>query len=548
MGSVDFLSTLLTLMGHGTHFATSDNGWTRFTPFLPSWLVVTDKAALKPYYEGGSTLFLPVHVAAWGPPLLAWGLFILVLLFVMTCVNTLFREPWMSAERLAFPLVQLPLALTEERGVLFRSRLFWCGVVVAALWDLLCGVRFIDPRFPTFGINGFDVGQWFPAPPWSAIGYQSSASLPVGVFPFVIGLGYLLPTDLLFSCWVFFLLTRLEQVGVNALGFQADTAARWPYLEAQSFGAYVAVCLFTLWGARAHLRQLWAHLDHPGPYRRAVLGALLGSAFLITFAMQAGMPPVVALAFFAVYGVIAFAITRMRAELGPPAHDLHFIGPSQTLYYLLGNEALGPQALTTLSVFYWFNRAYRSHPMPHLLETEVAVRTAGGGTRGLTGALLLAALVGGGVYCTTILDASYHLGAAAKIRGWGSLGYGNEAYSRLASWLSLTVPPDRREVGGVAVGFFVASSLSLLRQRVVGFPLHALGYALSGGFSMMWSWLSLLVAWAIKITVLRYGGLRLWRAAIPLFFGVIVGDFMVGGLWSLVGIYLDIPVYSHWNG
>lgn len=233
---------------------------------------------------------------------------------------------------------------------------------------------------------------------------------------------------------------------------------------------------------------------------------------------------------------------------GPPAHDLHFIGPSQTLYFLLGNEALGPQALTTLTVFYWFNRAYRSHPMPHLLEAEVGVLKAGGSTRGLTAVLLLAAFIGGAIYCTTVLEESYQLGAAAKIRGWGALGYGNEAFTRLASWLSLTIPPDRREVGGVAVGFVFASTLSLLRQRLVGFPLHALGYALAGGFSMMWSWLSLFLAWAIKVTVLRYGGLRAWRIAVPFFFGVIVGDFVIGGIWSLIGIGLDIPVYSHWNG
>jgi len=548
LGAVDFLATLLSLLGHGAYFATADNGWTRFTPFLPTWLTVTDTVALKPYYEGGSTLFTPTHLAAWGPPLAAWGGFVLVLLYVMTCVNTLVREPWMHAERLGFPIIQLPLALTDERGTLFQSRWFWGGLALVAAWDVLCGISFVDPRFPAFGMNGFDVGQWFPNPPWSAIGYQSGKALPVGIYPFVIGLGYLLPTDLLFSCWVFFLVTRVEQVGVNALGFQADTAARWPYLEAQSFGAYAAVCAAALWGARRHLRWVWEQLDVPGGYRRALVGILLGSVFLVAFAVRAGMPPVVAVAFFVVYGVIAFAITRMRVELGAPAHDLHFIGPSQTLYYLLGSEALGPQALTSLTVFYWFNRAYRSHPMPSLIETEVGVRMAGGSPRGLVAALLLAALVGGASYCAQILEASYHLGAAAKIRAWGSLGSGNEAYSRLASWLSLAVPPDRREVGGVVVGFTVAAGLSLLRQRVVGFPLHALGYALAGGFSMMWSWLSLFLAWAIKLTVLRYGGLRLWRSAVPFFFGVIVGDFLVGGLWSLVGIALDIPVYTHWNG
>jgi hypothetical protein len=147
-----------------------------------------------------------------------------------------------------------------------------------------------------------------------------------------------------------------------------------------------------------------------------------------------------------------------------------------------------------------------------------------------------------------VLHQSYTLGAAAKIRGWAALGFGNEAYGRLMSWLSLAAPPDKREVGGMSIGFVLATGITLLRQRIVGFPLHAFGYALAGGWSMVWSWLSLLIAWGIKITLLRYGGLRAWRLGVPLAFGVILGDFVMGAIWSLIGVGMDIPVYSHWNG
>ena len=35
---------------------------------------------------------------------------------------------------------------------------------------------------------------------------------------------------------------------------------------------------------------------------------------------------------------------------------------------LFGSAAIGPQALTAMSVMYWFNRGYRCHPMPNQLE------------------------------------------------------------------------------------------------------------------------------------------------------------------------------------
>ena len=39
------------------------------------------------------------------------------------------------------------------------------------------------------------------------------------------------------------------------------------------------------------------------------------------------MSPWVGAAAFALYFAISLAITRVRAELGPPVHDLHFSGP-----------------------------------------------------------------------------------------------------------------------------------------------------------------------------------------------------------------------------
>ena len=55
-------------------------------------------------------------------------------------------------------------------------------------------------------------------------------------------------------------------------------------------------------------------------------------------------------------------------------------------------------------------------------------------------------------------------------------------------------------------------------------------------------------AWLLKLVVLRYGGLRLYRTAVPFFLGLTLGQCVVGSLWSLIGIALDIPTYSFWGG
>ena len=56
--------------------------------------------------------------------------------------------------------------------------------------------------------------------------------------------------------------------------------------------------------------------------------------------------------FFLIYFALALAITRMRAELGTPIHDLHFTGPDWILAEGFGTRALDPRTLTSFSMFF----------------------------------------------------------------------------------------------------------------------------------------------------------------------------------------------------
>src|SRR5207248_7846669 len=106
----------------------------------------------------------------------------------------------------------------------------------------------------------------------------------------------------------------------------------------------------------------------PMRYRTAVLGIVAGVAGLVWFSVYLGMTWWLAIVFFLMYFALALAITRMRAELGTPVHDLHFTGPEQILTRVGGSEAYDGDNLTVFALYFWFNRAYRSHPMPHQLE------------------------------------------------------------------------------------------------------------------------------------------------------------------------------------
>ena len=55
-------------------------------------------------------------------------------------------------------------------------------------------------------------------------------------------------------------------------------------------------------------------------------------------------------------------------EVGPPAHDLHGMGPGVVLHNLLGSKGIGAGNAATFNMFYWFNRAYRAHFSAHSME------------------------------------------------------------------------------------------------------------------------------------------------------------------------------------
>jgi hypothetical protein len=81
----------------------------------------------------------------------------------------------------------------------------------------------------------------------------------------------------------------------------------------------------------------------------------------------------------------------------------------------------------------------------------------------------------------------------------------------------------------------------------VWWPLHPIGYAVSSSLSMHILWIPMLVAWIIKGLVLRYGGLRLYRQGIPFFLGLILGEFVIGGGWSVIGTVTGLTTYRFWS-
>lgn len=541
MGAQDMVQVLIPTIAHPFWFATPENEWADlFFRYIPDWLVVSDRNVATGYFEGGSTLYTAEHVKAWLTPVVLWSGFIFALVFVMLCLTTILRKRWTEEEKLSYPIIQLPLEMTNT-DAFFRKKLMWLGFGIAGLINLINGLHYLFPAVPGIGGKPYDVGSFFTTKPWSAIGWT-----PVAVYPFVVGLGFFIPLDLSFSCWFFYSFWKGQKILASALGLQS--LSRLPYIEEQSFGAYIGLCVFALWMSRRHLMRVIGKVlgvkskevddsDEPLGYRAAVFGIIMGMAFIIAFCYKAGMSLWVILVFFGIYFALSTAISRVRAELGSPIHDLPFTGPGRIVTSIFGTRRLGPANLTVFAFLFFFNRGYRGHPMPHQLEGFKIAERVRLNNRRLLAAMVIAVIVGVYVSSWAFLHASYRFSATANWRP-------RHAFNRLQGWLSYPSPPDYPAMGAIISGFLFTACLWAMRMRFLWWRLHPAGYAVSGTWAMNHFWGSIFVSWLVKAAILRIGGLKAHRQAIPFFLGVILGDFIVGALWSIIGIGLRKSMYQ----
>jgi len=552
------LLNLVPTLTHSAWFATPDNRWeSTFLPQVPSWLIVRDKNALRAFYFGTPTVWAELFRSVWLLPMIAWTGVMMGVLLVCTGINLLLRRPWIEAERLTYPVMQTPLLITEQQSGLWRNRLFLGSLGLILLIELLNGLHMLVPAVPNIPTQFGTIPAESVPNPW-----RQAFPLFPRLYPFAIGIGYLMPLELSLSCVFFYWFQRLQRVFLASLGYLpgAFFGNDFPYLADQAAAAIIAICLFALWGSRRHLHAMllgvWklperraANKDGLLGPRAAFLCLLTGGALLCWLCFKAGMTPLVLVVFLALYFAIAIGIGRMRAEMGPPAHDLYPVLPGQLMIHVVGSRALGTRNLTILGLFFWLAASWGGHPMPvqsEGLKVAQIVRTSG---RRLLAAASIAGFLGifGGLLIYTGLLLRY--GAATSHVGGGvTLWYGPEIFGRLFNWVDVGQKPSPGAMAAMGWGFSFALILLLLRSYFPGWPLHPLGFALTTSWYLEFLWLPLLVSWFIKGLAVRYGGRRAYQRLLPVFLGMIVGDALAGAFWTILGIALGIRTFSVWSG
>jgi hypothetical protein len=536
------------------YFASPENNFQQLQKYMPTWLAPNSPSVVQDMYEGAGNEKVPWR--AWMVPLAAWTLFLTAFFVAMQGVTALFRRQWADKERLTFPIVELALDVADQEGQrvvggFFRNPLMWAGFGIAALYNVSNILNAWNPAVPAIG-RAYDLGRLFTERPLSAINPLSIAWRPEN-----IGLGYLVPSEVTLSVWVFYLAQRLANVVVTGFGYETSG---FPYDREQSSGSYLVLGLFLIWVARDHLKAAWHSawgrvkvLDdrlEPMSYRAAFLAAGGGFAVMCLVAMKAGMWGWTALIYFGLVLLFALVYARARAEAGAAMIWLFpFYLHKQMMIHVAGSAPFARGGnwsnLTMLSTFSFVSRGFFQSQMAYQMESSKIAQEARLRQRAMTCWLIAGAVIGlVGAYIVH-LHAYYTLGGANILEGGTTEGgyrvmLAKQEFEELSGFVTAHRPPDLPRTWAAVFGGIFTLALIGIRTVSLRFPFHPLGFAMVTSYGDP-LWGPFLLVWIVKSLVLRVGGMRAYRRGIPFFLGIVLGHFFVAGLvWGWLSIRNDM--------
>ena len=533
---------VLSIISKPYYGATRENEWATFIqPHLPEWAVPGNVGkAMDYFYEGLPLGETRIPYEAWSGPLFWWLLLILAVYFICFCTVVLLRRHWVEHERLAFPLIQVPLLLVEESldaslPPILRAKTFWIGCAVPLSILLFNCIQYFYPAFVQIPVHsgGGDIVLVQGAPPVGAFIY----------FP-IVGFVYLVSTSISFSLVFFYVLVLLETSLINLTGFTASNPDPFVFnwqggLGFQSYGAFVAMVAWSLWMGRRPLREVLRKVfggarevddsNEMLSYRMAFWGFLGGFCFVLYWLCRSGMDLQIALLFLAGALIIFLGITRLVIQTG--LHYLTTPMSAQSMTLAITGTSVAPHNLVALSLSYGWCGDVQSIFMTasaHAARLSEHFQHQ----RRLAAVIFFAALISFFATVYLMLHLCYHYGASNLTGGLfhPGGGGGSMAFEPAVRTIREQWPTDWGKLSFFALGALLYSLVFVFYYRFFWWPLHPVGLTLATVWMTRRIILSVLLAWVLKRLILRFGGVALYRRLLPLFIGLPVGFFIGVGL------------------
>lgn len=518
-------------------------------PGIPSWLAPSDPYVHRWLYEASPAGTVPWD--AWLVPVVSWTGFFLLFGATLMCLMLLYSQTWIEHERLVFPVVRLPIEVLSQgtTGSFFRAPATWIGMGLAAVLNAINMIRGVWFGGPSGGMS-VDLGKQLVDYPWRAL-----RPLTAHIRPELIGLGYLVSTELSFSIWFFYAFHKLQALGFSMAGYRLSGL---PFEQEQGIGAYLVIAVVLLWKGRGAVARAWhgwmgsTPTDGCPTHRWALAGVLAGTLGLMAFLVTAGVKPWLAALYLAVLLMVAIVYARIRAETGVPLVWAFPYGQQhKVVWNFLGQKpvvGLGPSyaSPTIFALLAFMSRGYFPTVSGYQIEGIRLGAQTGVNWRQITITMLVA--IGFGAVSALIfhLQPYYHEGGIGLRGGiWGS-SIAQQEYTNVLRGIEFPAPPDVPRIIATSAGGLLIALLSAARSFWFGFPLHPVGYGVACAYGSL-VWAPFLIVWIVKTVLLRYGGSQSYLRALPGFLGFALGHFITAGLiWGSLASVLGGP-FLRWG-
>ena len=543
------------------YFATRENGWFEgLAPYLKPWMTPAlnpDGSERTEVVDGwylGSPQGVPWE--AWIAPLLVWGALILAVYVMMACLSAMLRKQWAQREAIAFPLLKLPLEMTQdmENGAqktkFFKNGLMWLGFGIAVFIQMLRGLNVYFPAVPTFPLE-LELNGYFAEPPWNQMGW-----VPLRTYPLAVGIAFLLTAEISFSLWFFFWFMKAQFMALYMVGYPAGLLPKasqavpsGSFLGYQSVGCYLVFVAILLWTGREHFahiaRRAFGRAGRDPDESREVMsypvafwGFVLAFLFAVGWTMAAGVRVDVALVLWGIYLIYAIGLTRVAVEGGmlallndsaPLGIFSRLLGSSPGNY--LSNEAgLVPASFVQGA----FAVHMRGFSMPSYLHAFKLAYDRDISPKPLLALIAATVLISGSIGMIMAVKLGYENGGLTLTHKW----WATQGSLSPASFTSTTRSTADNATfwnwGSLSFGGAFTYFMMLMRSRFAWFPLHPVGYLMAQTYPGIMFWFSFFVGWMFKVLILRFGGSDAYKRAVPLFLGVAFGDVAMMLIWLAV--------------
>ena len=548
---------LIPYLAGPSYFATPENRYgALFLHFIPPWAAPKSPNAIRWLYEG-----LP-HGAAipwgdWVVPLAAWTALALAVYFAFFCMSAIIRRPWVDHEKLVFPLVQLPIEIAQQRaedGVpLLRNRIMWAFFAVPFAIHTMNGLHSYIPPVPYLNVHFLSLDPYMPMRPWNAMS-------PVFFrLPFsIVGLAFLLPTELSFSLWFFYVFFLAQQVIINGvLGYRTESVQAYPvreFVAHQMIGGIIVFGIYLLWTMRGHLRQVWRSAfsragdaedaSEPLSYRTALIGLILALLFIAGWGAFAGAGFLATLGLFVLFFLVHLVAVRLVCE-GGMLYVQHPFRPLNMLFAVAGTQPFAARQIAFLVYFdHLLMLDNRSPLMPGLVQSYKMSDAGPLPRRGLTWALAGAIVIALVSSYWSYLRLMYRHGGLT-LNSWFTTYYANNLYSNwTASLIQHGEKPAPEAALLMIVGALTMWLIMAMHRTFLWWPFHPIGYVMGASWPMINFWFPIMLGWLAKGLVLRFGGFRVYRNLLPGFLGLIFAEFFSAGLWVVVDFITGVKGYE----